>query len=201
MTPHLDQTDPTAAPPAHPQAEFALTVEDGLLLILRTPHLSARMFALQSADQARLAHWEQWAGEEMSETSVRDSDAATLAGFAAGKVVPTCISWQGEIVGAASARLDTWSRSAELGYFIAADHEGRGLVTRSVRGLIDYVAAVHAVQRCYIQAAVNNTRSLAVAERLGFQQEGVLRSAWSVGDQPRVDAAIYGLPMAERPWL
>lgn len=199
-----DRTHSAGAPSAVSSRRppgFALAIEDDLVLLLRAPHLSARMFELQSADQARLARWEQWAGEEMSEQSVRDGDRAALAGFGAGKVIPTCICWNGEIVGAASARLDDRSGSAELGYFIAADHEGLGLVTRSMRALIDYVAAVHAVQRCYIQAAVDNTRSVAVAERLGFQREGVLRSAWSVGELPRVDAAVYGLPMTERPWL
>lgn len=199
-----DHTDSAAAPSAvSPRIPpgFALAIDDDLVLLLRAPYLSARMFELQSADRARLARWEQWAAGQMSEQSVRDGDRAALAGFAAGKVIPTCICWNGEIVGAASARLDEWSGSAELGYFIAADREGLGLVTRSVRALIDYVAAVHAVERCYIQAAVDNTRSLAVAERLGFQREGVLRSAWSVGGQPRVDAAMYGLPMTERPWL
>jgi len=204
MTLSPDQIVPTATPPtsALPADQrppgFALAVDDDLALLLRAPHLAARMFALQSADKDRLA---QWATDEMSEQSVRDGAAAALAGFAAGRVVPTCICWRGEIVGAASARLDAWSGSAELGYFISADCEGRGLVTRSVRALIDYVAAVHDVQRCDIQAAVGNTRSLAVAERLGFHREGVLRSAWSVGELPRVDAAIYGLPMTERPWI
>lgn len=202
-----DQPDLVSTPsdPSKSVAElpagFGLTVGNGLALMLRTPHLSARMFALQSADQPRLAQWEQWAVDGMSEQSVRAGDQAALAGFAAGKVIPTCICWKGVIVGAASARLDDWSESAELGYFIASDHEGLGLVTRSVRALIDYVAEVHAVKRCYIQAAVDNTRSLAVADRLGFRREGVLRSAWSVGQQPRVDAAIYGLPMTERPWV
>ena len=183
------------------RAEFALPIDQDLHLVLRTPYLSRRMFALQSAEKERLSPWEQWAGDDMTEASVRDGDTATLAGFAAGKVVPTCICWRGEIVGAASARLDAWSGSAELGYFIAAEFEGRGLVTRSVRALIDYAAVIHAVQRFYIQAAVGNVRSLAVAERLGFQREGVLRSAWSVGALPRTDAVIYGLPSAERPWL
>lgn len=180
---------------------FALTIDDDLRLLLRAPRFADQMYQLQAADQDRLARWEQWAVGPMTEHSVRESDAAALAGFAAGRFVPTCIEWRGEIVGAASGRIDAWSASAELGYFISSAHEGRGLVTRSVRALIDYLVLAHDVKRCYIQAAVENTRSLAVAERLGFRHEGVLRSAWSIGEQPRVDAALYGLPVGERSWL
>jgi ribosomal-protein-serine acetyltransferase len=81
---------------------------------------------------------------------------------------------------------------AYIGYWLDEDNEGRGIMTDSVRALIEYGYAELELNRIEIRAGVNNLRSRAIPERLGFRQEGVIREAEYVNGI-FIDLAIYGL--------
>jgi ribosomal-protein-serine acetyltransferase len=78
-----------------------------------------------------------------------------------------------------TARIDPARYSAELGYWIEAGHEGRGLVTRSCEVLIAELVS-RGVQRAVIRTAAENERSLAVARRLGFAVDQIRPGAFPV---------------------
>jgi len=100
---------------------------------------------------------------------------------------------RGRIAGCAGfALIEPPARVGVVGYWLAEEHEGRGLVTRAVSALIDHGFSELNLHRVEIRAATNNARSRAVPERLGFTQEGVLREADVVGDE-YVDLVVYGL--------
>lgn len=69
-----------------------------------------------------------------------------------------------------------------LGYWIAAKHEGRGLVSRSVKKLIEYAFEVLNLNRIEIQCRTDNERSVRVANRLGFRQEAIMKEAEKIED-------------------
>ena len=63
-------------------------------------------------------------------------------------------------------------QSANLGYWTSAEHLGRGFATEAVSRVIDFAfaeAGLHRVQAAIIE---KNTRSLRVASKLGFRNEG-----------------------------
>jgi len=95
-------------------------------------------------------------------------------------------------------RFDHPSRSGEIGYWISKDHEGRGLITRSCRRLIDYAFGDVRLNRIEIHCAAENVRSRAVPERLGFTLEGLLRQSQWRHDR-FYDMAVYGLLAHEWP--
>jgi len=88
--------------------------------------------------------------------------------------------------------LDSLNRKTELGYWLDAAHQGRGIVTRSTACLTDYAFAEQACNRVILHCAVGNIKSRAVAERLGFVQEGILREAEWLYDH-YVDLAVYSM--------
>jgi len=72
-------------------------------------------------------------------------------------------------------------------------------MTLAVRALIDHAFGAWELHRVMIQAGVGNARSRAVAERLGFTLEGVLREAERYLDGRYIDLAVYGLLASEWP--
>jgi ribosomal-protein-serine acetyltransferase len=89
-------------------------------------------------------------------------------------------------------RIDPLNKKASLGYWLDPHYEGRGLCARSCTLLIDYAFSELALNRVSLAAAVENKRSRAVAERLGFRLEGVQRDAEWLYDH-FVDHALYGV--------
>ena len=64
---------------------------------------------------------------------------------------------------------------AQIGYWISKDYEGKGIVMASVRGLVEYLFATIGLNKIEIHFVPANKRSAAIAEKLGFKVEGVLR--------------------------
>lgn len=69
------------------------------------------------------------------------------------------------------------ARSAELGYWLAPEARGRGLMHRAVRLVLDFAFDPDGLdlERVSWQAYVGNLASLAVAWRCGFRLEGQVR--------------------------
>src|SRR5712691_9294467 len=102
------------------------------------------------------------------------------------------IWYQDALVGILDYRLNWRSRKVELGYWLDAAMEGKGIVTQACRTMVRHAFEEHEMHKVEISCATDNTRSRAVAERLGFLQEGILRQADRLHDR-YVDGVFYGL--------
>jgi ribosomal-protein-serine acetyltransferase len=92
--------------------------------------------------------------------------------------------------------IDQSDRKAKIGYFLGSQFEGKGIMTASVRIILDYCFATLQLNRIELHCAATNAASQALALRLGFTLEGVLRQdEWLNG--AFVDQHVYGLLSAE----
>ena len=64
---------------------------------------------------------------------------------------------------------------AEIGYWIAKDYEGKGIMTECVRAIINYGFNDINLHRIQIRCDANNSKSKVIPERLGFKLEGIIR--------------------------
>ena len=67
-------------------------------------------------------------------------------------------------------------RTAELGYYIAEEYWGRGIMTEAVEQICAYVFERSDIIRIYAEPFAYNAASCRVLEKAGFQYEGTLRS-------------------------
>jgi RimJ/RimL family protein N-acetyltransferase len=82
--------------------------------------------------------------------------------------------------------------AAEIGYWLGREFWGRGLATAAVRGLTDYAFRTHALTRVYALPFADNTASIRVLEKAGYQFEGRLRRA-AVKDGQVRDQLLYAI--------
>jgi ribosomal-protein-serine acetyltransferase len=103
----------------------------------------------------------------------------------------------GEIIGTIGFHdLDTSNKHTAIGYWIDQRHEGKGIVTRSSLALIEYLFSEMGLNRIQINCNVENRRSRAVPERLGFTLEGVQREVEFLNGR-FCDWAVYSLLQSE----
>jgi ribosomal-protein-serine acetyltransferase len=67
------------------------------------------------------------------------------------------------------------NRSAEIGYWLAYGWQGKGIMFKSCKALINYCFKEHGLNRIEIKCGIGNEKSRAVAQKLQFKQEGILK--------------------------
>ena len=156
----------------------------------------AELHGLIDANRAYLARWLPWAEKQTLDDTlsfVRKTRGQLEGddGFQAAVVD------REDIVGVIGYHAVDWkNRSTSIGYWLAEGRQGRGTMTRAVRGLVDHALSVWKLNRVEIRAAVENRRSRAIPERLGFHQEGTLRQSERVGDR-YLDCVMYSMLAAD----
>ena len=85
---------------------------------------------------------------------------------------------------------------AELGYYIAEEYWGKGIMTEAVKQICKYVFAKSDIIRIYAEPFAYNIASCRVLEKAGFQYEGTLRSN-AVKNGRVIDMEMYSLLKAE----
>jgi ribosomal-protein-serine acetyltransferase len=87
-------------------------------------------------------------------------------------------------------------RIGHIGYWLGREHQGRGIMIASVRALMNHGFKKLGLNRQCISAAVDNVRSRAIPEHLGFRFEGIAREAEWVYDHFK-DLARYAITLRE----
>jgi ribosomal-protein-serine acetyltransferase len=168
---------------------------DGSVLRRLTLDDLEAVWALVDAERERVGEWMPWV--ELTRT-IEDERGWVERVVADRDGLEGCgVFVEGAYAGGVALMRDQWGITGELGYWLGSAYEGRGLVTRSARVLIDLGFGELGLHRIVIRAGVGNTRSRAVAERLGFTLEGRAREEGR-GSGGFYDIVVYGL--LDREW-
>ena len=87
-------------------------------------------------------------------------------------------------------------QTAELGYYIAEEYWGKGIMTEAVKQICKYVFDKSDIVRIYAEPFAHNMASCRVLEKAGFQYEGTLRSN-AVKNGKVIDMKMYSLLKSE----
>ena len=88
---------------------------------------------------------------------------------------------------------DLANHRTEIGYWLLPEHQGKGVMTRSVFWLCRWAMEVRSINRVQIRCAVGNHRSNAIPQRLGFRLEGTERDGELLASGEYADLYVYSL--------
>src|SRR5579859_1020753 len=173
---------------------FQLLVDDDIALVLAEERHAQAMTDLIVRNQDRLARWEPWAEQQATLDGTRAYIRAALEDFLRGRQISTIIATDGgtRFIGRCGMRINPYAASGDIGYWIDAEFEGRGITSRSARTLVSSVFRELGLRKVELRTSVDNQRSRAVAERLGFIYEGILPAGLRFARRAD-DVALYGV--------
>ncbi|QGG50775.1 GNAT family N-acetyltransferase [Lysinibacillus pakistanensis] len=168
-------------------------------LYLRTITLEDANVVFELTDKSRsyLREWLPWLDftKEFADTS------AYIEGCIKGQEAQTSLSFvivfHDEIVGIAGFNtINPSNKIAAIGYWLSEGAQGHGIMTNTVKALLQYAFVVLQLNKVEIRAAEGNAKSRAIPERLGFTMEGTIRAAEWLYDH-YVNHVVYGMLASE----
>lgn len=173
---------------------------DGERTVLLVPRagLGAELAVVVTQSLSHLRPWMAWAQDAPSAESAELVVRRMQADFIARRdlcfhlYARRADGSPGRLLGGTGLHRMDWAvRRFEIGYWIRPEAAGQGHVSEAVRLLTALAFDRLAARRLEIRCDALNLRSRAVAERCGFELEGVLRrDALGVDGTPR-DTAVY----------
>ena len=155
------------------------------------------LYELIEENRSHLQPWLPWAAEQtLDRTSefIREAikQEAEDDGFQVALVV------DGRIAGVLGYHeIERKNRITTIGYWLAAEHQGGGLMTAAVACLTGHAFDEWRLNRVEIGVGPDNPRSRAIPERLGYREEGVLRSAERFDENDYRDLVLYAILASE----
>ena len=156
------------------------------------------VYRVIDSNRDHLRAWLPWVDGTDSPTVSENVIALWQSAYESGSDIVLGIFRGGEYVGNIGLHdISRAKHSGMIGYWLAANHQGLGIMTDCVRALTGYAFDELSLNRVCIHCAIGNKKSRAIPERLGFVQEGVLQDGECLYGTFH-DLVIYG--MIRRNW-
>lgn len=163
------------------------------LRLVEDRHVPA-VFETVRRNLPHLQPWMPWATDDYSLDTCRAWQRKTLEQFSRNDGVDAGIFAGDLYVGTIGQHGIDWvNRRTTIGYWLDADHQGRGLMTAACRTLLSYLFDTLKLHRVELRCNTENLRSRRVAERLGFVAEGTLRQVERHPDGQYRDHVVYAM--------
>lgn len=180
---------------------------------LRGPRVVVRPYRLEDADELfaaveesrqHLWPWLPWVTQHQTVEDTRDFILRTQAKWLLREddlTVGFFEASSGRYLGGSGLHIRGWDVPAfEIGYWIRASAEGHGYVVETVKLLTDFAFTSLDAQRVMIRCDARNARSAAVAERLGFVREALLRNDMRDANGEVRSTLVFGLTPDDPRW-
>ena len=172
---------------------FPRGLTEGVELALCDMPEAPGLFAMMERNRESLGRWLPWAHASQRVGDVIEFLVRARQQFEDGNGFHAGVFVKGDLAGFVGLHPIDWAnRRVELGYWLDEDFRGRGVMTVAVRGAVELCFRHYGLNRVEIRCGVENAASCAIAERLGFRLEGVLRQAqWIEGRA--IDLRVYAM--------
>lgn len=172
---------------------FSHQIDNDLELKLLTIKDAEALYSLTVQSKSYLREWLPWVDSTKTVDDSKNFIEATLKQFAANDGFQAGIWYKGELAGVIGYHGISWqNNSTSIGYWLGEGYQGKGIMTRATRVLVEYALNELKLNRVEIRCAEKNLKSRAIPERLGFKNEGLIRQSEWLYDH-YVAHFVYGM--------
>lgn len=172
---------------------FFRDLNDEVKLSLSIPQYAEALFDLTDRNRGFLKKWLPWLDNVTKPSDTKEFIEAQLLRFQQGEALHVTVFYREKIAGVLGYnRIDQVNSIGYIGYWLAQEYNGKGIMTQSVKDLIGLGFEYYSLNRIEIRCAVDNHKSRAIPGRLGFQKEGIIRQAEKLYGK-HLDHVVYGL--------
>lgn len=176
---------------------FSHKIENNIELRLIETHHAEELNSLIERNFNHIKKWSAWLKDDRSIENTHTFIKRNLKQFAENEGFAVGIWYRDKMAGQIEYNYLDWkNRKTEIGFWLGESFQGKGLVTKSCRVLIDYAFNELKLNRIEMRCGFENKKSRKIAGKLGFTEEGIVRQVeWLQGRF--VDFVIYGMLASE----
>lgn len=175
----------------------SILIDESLLLRSFTPEDAVPLFKAVDSSRQHLRPWLRWVDVTTKPEHILQFIQRTQQQLNDQRALELGIVYKREIIGGIG--MHDWDhilKKAQVGYWIKKEYEGQGIIRRCLQHFIDFLFEKPGLNKIEIQFMPANTRSAAVAERLGCKVEGIIRQSYFMNGRLE-DLVITGILKSE----
>lgn len=158
--------------------DFHFQVDENIILELQSPFQDKEMFQLVNENREFIGEHVFWANKVQRLSHIQEYMQRDLTGMANERRQAWLIRYKSKVAGRIGLFITVPElQECELFYFLGKNFTGKGIITKCAKVVVDFAINVLNLQHVLIGFSVNNPKSGAVAERLGFQHEYTMRDS------------------------
>jgi len=172
---------------------FSHEIDNNLSLELLETTDAEELLNLIDSNRSYLKEWLAWLDRIKEVNDTKSFIKNTKEQYASDNGFQAGIFYDNKLIGVIGiVDIDWQDKKTEIGYWIDSKYQGKGIITKSCKVIIDYAFNKLKLNKVEIHCAENNKKSQGIPKRLGFTKEGVLREAQYLYGE-FVNLVIYGL--------
>lgn len=170
-----------------------LKIRDNLLMLSLEAEDAPKVYKVIDNNRNYLRKWLPWVDGTDSSAVIENVINKWENQRVKGSDIVFGIFMDGEYIGNIGLHdIDLYNKKAIIGYWLAEDFQGSGVMTDCVRTLVKHAFDTLELNSISIHCALDNNKSRAIPERLGFIESGILKNGEILYGIPH-DMVIYSL--------
>lgn len=178
---------------------FSIKLENGILLRTYEVSDSDVVFRLVDANRTYLAKWFPWVSSVKTPKDTENFIRTSIIAYQSKKSMCLGIWKKNDLLGQiAFNTIDLQKRYGEIGYWLAVEHSGKGVMTQACRELITIGFNELRLEKIAICCAEQNSKGQGIPLRLGF--EDVARIDREVWQASTYNSNAFLYTMTDKKW-
>ncbi|MBI3984345.1 MAG: GNAT family N-acetyltransferase [Candidatus Levybacteria bacterium] len=137
-----------------------------------------KLFQLIDKNRNHIGQWLSWVSKTHSEKDVKKTLLEWKEKDKRQETLHLKIFYNQSFVGVISFNtISKENKKAEIGYWLDKNYQGKGIMTKACKLLIEHGFNKLKLHRIEISCADGNSKSCAIPQRLGFKKEGYFKQA------------------------